>query len=331
MATILNPDAAPDEPLQVQLDDESPAQGSATSPSTPSVPGGSATVEPAVGIEDLKRQLDESARDREAMAERNRRLQQERDYAQAVAAEAQARGVTQDEVVNDTHLNNAQEQMAAATAAQKTAYEAGDWNAVAEANARMARLGGVIAQLEQRKYDLQAHRERFVAYQQQQAEIAKRQQAQGPADPVERLLAGKTERTRDYLRQHKDLIRSDGTLKSIAIDAHNYALDNDARVDTDDYFARIDEFIASKGRPAQRNEAPPREERVRDVRDTSVRPKAAPMAAAPVSRGGTSSGRGVVTISPEMRATAESLGMDPVEYWEGQQQLYRDGRMERPR
>lgn len=335
MPTVLNPNAAPDEPLEIQLDDESPSgSGSATTPpSQPSsAPGGTGSTEPAVGIEDLKRQLDESAREREAMVAHNRRLQQERDYAAAVAQEAQARGITADEVVNDTNLNAAQEQMTALVAAQKAAYENGEWGSVAEINGKMGRLGGMIAQLEGRKEWLANNREQWVARQQQAAQAAKMQQEQGPADPVERLLASKTERTRDYLRQHKELIRSDGTLKSIAIDAHNYALDNDARVDTDAYFSKIDEYIASKG-AVSRNE-PPRpspnrqEERTREVRDTSAR-MAAPMAAAPVSRGtGNAGGGQVVRLTAEMRKAAEEQGIDPAEWYEGYRRLVAEGRME---
>lgn len=331
MPTVLNPDAAPDEPLEIQLDDESPpGSGSATTPppQSTSAPGGTGSTE--VSLEDLKRQLDDSARDREAMAERNRRLQQERDYATAVAQEAQARGITADEVVNDTNLNAAQEQMTALIAAQKTAYESGEWGEVAEINGKMGRLGGTIATLEARKHWLANNREQFVARQRQAAEAARRQQEEGPADPVERLLSTKTDRTRDYLRAHKELIRSDGTLKSIAIDAHNYALDNDARVDTDAYFAKIDEYIASKGAVA-RNEtlspSPDRQERTREVRDTSAR-MAPPMAAAPVSRG-TGNARGeVVRLTPAMRKAAEEQGLDPAEWYEGYRRLVAEGRME---
>jgi hypothetical protein len=300
MATVVNPDAGPDEPLRVRLDDEAP-------PAEEAQPASAAVAEPpaqAVGIKDLERQLAESARQREEQAEAIRRAQQERDYAVAVATEAQNRGITADEVVNQTNLNAAQGQLASLTEAQKTAYETGDWGKVAEANAQMARLGGYISSLEQHGQRLQQQREQFVARQQQTAEQQRAAAAEGPRDPFERALAGRTARTQDFLRSHRDLVRADGSLKRVAIEAHEKALDEGLKVDTDEYFRRIEEQISSNG--AVPAEAP----RTRAVRDTPPVRKSAPMSAAPVSRsipqhvGGTE-----YVLTPRLRELAvEQLG-----------------------
>jgi hypothetical protein len=97
-------------------------------------------------------------------------------------------------------------------------------------------------------------------------------------------------------------VRADGSLKRVAIEAHEKALDEGLKVDTDEYFRRIEEQISSNG-------AAPVEERRRAIKDMPVR-KSAPMSAAPVSRsipqhvGGTE-----YVLTPRLRELAvEQLG-----------------------
>ncbi len=321
MATVVNPDAGPDEPLRIRLDDEPP-------PADDTKPAAAAVeAEPppqTVGIKDLERQLAESAKQREQMAEANRRVQQERDYAVSVATEAQNRGISDAEVINQTSLQSAQGQMSALIEGQKAAYDAGDFAKVAESNAQMARLGGYINSLEEHGRRLQQHREQFVARAQQTAAQQRAAAAEGPRDPFERALQGRTPRTQDWLRSHKDLVRADGSFKRAAIEAHEKALDEDLKVDTDEYFRRLDELLATNGSAA---EAP----RERAIKDTPARPKAAPMAAAPVSRnvpqhrGGTE-----YVLTPKLREMAiEQLGPgNEAEWFQSYVAAVKAGRMD---
>lgn len=319
MATVVNPDAGPDEPLRIRLDDEPPPADD-TKPAAEAV--AAETPPPTVGIKDLERQLAESAKQREQMAEANRRTQQERDYAIAVATEAQNRGVSDAEVINQTSLQSAHGQMSALIEGQKAAYDAGDFAKVAESNAQMARLGGYITSLEQHGQRLAQHREQFVARAQQTAAQQRAAAAEGPRDPFERALQGRTARTQDWLRSHKDLVRADGSFKRAAIEAHERALDEDLKVDTDEYFRRLDELLATNG-----SEAP----RERAFKDTPARPKAAPMAAAPVSRsvpqhrGGTE-----YVMTPKLRELAiEQLGAgNEAEWFQYYVKEIRAGRMD---
>jgi hypothetical protein len=320
MAAILNPNAGPDEPLRIDLEAEPPAEGNDTTATPASAEGATATTPPpppAVGIEELNRQLTESKAQREAAVAAAQQAQQQRDYATAVAAEAQRRGISTEELMNDQAITNIQERAASLKTEAKTAHEVGDYGRVADINFELGRLGGALNAHEQHKWRLQQQREQFVATQQQAA-----RQPPPPSDPFERALVGRTSRTQDFLRSHKDLVRSDGTLKRAAVDAHERALDEGHAVDTDAYFQRIEELVAEPA-PAERK---------REVKNPPPERRAPPpMAAAPVSRGTSRATGGTEFImTPHMRRLAEEqLGPGhEVEWFENYQRAVREGRME---
>lgn len=319
MATVLNPNAAEDEPLRINLDETPPAAAPASAPAP-------ATTAPAA-IDDLKKQLHEAARFRDQQTQAIRALAHQRDqqahYAQqqaAVAAQAQERGILADEVIIENRTRHVAEQLDSMKEAQATAYSAGEWDKVADLNVKISRLGGEMAVLEQKTEYLQGQRQQYIAYQQEQQRLAQQPRSaapQAPTDPFERALANRTPRTQQFLRAHRDLVRSDGSLKKAAVEAHERALDEGLRVDTDDYFRFIEQNLG--------------DDRERAVKGTSARPKGPPTVAASVSRSAVGHQGGTeYVMSPTLRQHAiDQLGPgNEAEWFENYVRLIREKKID---
>lgn len=93
----------------------------------------------------------------------------------------------------------------------------------------------------------------------------------------------RSEPTKQFLRKHPELVRSDGSLKRAAIDAHERALDSDLMVDTPQYFEFIEKSLS--GPQGTAREAQPQTQSTQHRQQQTV-PAAAPQFAAPVTRGG---------------------------------------------
>lgn len=318
MATVLNPNAAEDEPLRINLDDAEIPTAAAEKPA--------AVVKPADGVEELKRQLAAVSQNREqwqAHAQRKEHeARQQSQYAQqqaAIAQQAQERGILSDEVVVETRMKAVDEQMESLTKMQGAAYSGGEWDAVADINRKMAALGGERAVLETKAEYLLNQRQQYLAQQQQRAAAPQQQQPQQPTDPFERALAGRTPRTQQFLRQHRDLVRPDGSLKRVAVEAHEQALDDGLRVDTDDYFRKIEELLGSD------------DGRTRAVKGNVAKPKGPPTVAAGVSRGGSVPGQingSEFVMSARMRELAQEQGVEPAEWASQYVRLIREGKID---
>ncbi len=327
MATVLNPNAAEDEPLRINLDETPPAAAAAPVADAPAPAPAPATTPPAA-IDDLKKQLQEAARYRDQQTQAMRALAQQRDqnaqYAQqqaAVAAQAHERGILADEVIVENRTRHVAEQMESMKEAQATAYSAGEWDKVADLNVKISRLGGEMAVLEQKTEYLQGQRQQYIAYQQEQQRLAQQprpqQQAPQSSDPFERALANRTPRTQQFLRAHRDLVRSDGSLKKAAVEAHERALDEGLRVDTDDYFKFIEQNLG--------------DDRERAVKGTTARPKGPPTVAASVSRSAVGHQGGTeYVMSPTLRQHAiDQLGPGhEAEWFENYVRLIREKKID---
>lgn len=323
MATVLNPNAAEDEPLRINLDETAPA-------AAPAAPAPAPATTPPAAIDDLKRQLHEAARYREQQTQAMRTLAQQRDqqayYAQqqaAVAAQAQERGILADEVIVENRTRHVAEQLDSMKEAQTTAYSAGEWDKVADLNVKIGRLSGEMAVLEQKTEYLQGQRQQYLAYQQEQQRLAQQprpqQQAPQSLDPFERAIQARTERTKVFLRQHRDLVRQDGSMKSVAVRAHDLALDNGHKVDTEGYFRFIEEQLNSG------------DDRERAVRGNSARPKGPPTVAASVSRSAVGHQGGTeYVMSPTLRQHAiDQLGPgNEAEWFENYVRLIREKKID---
>ena len=314
--------AGEDEDLIVNLNEDEEDQPEVKSAGTkpPPVPGPSAAparVAPQQGLAELEKQVATERAERERMTNTARQIAAERDRAIAFAQQAEARGMSIYELNNENQIKATQDQMDAITAQQEAAYNDGDFKTVADLNRQLSKLGGDLSNLEREKVGLANHRAQLEA----RAEYARQnplpRQQQPPSDPIERAVAGRTKETQAFLRKHPELIRGDGTLKRIAIEAHERALDEGHEIDSAGYFQFVESIIGGGGGNGA------------EVRH---RPQNAPTTAAPVARG-VAPGNGAVradgsfVMTAKMRRLAEEQGVTPQEWAKNYVRLLAEGRV----
>lgn len=179
------------------------------------------------------------------------------------------------------------------------ALAAGNFEAVAEAQAKNARAEAQIVQLENGKAALEDQARQAKAMQEQQALQQTQQRQQTPSERFDAYIAQFSPRAQQYLRQHPEYA-TDERLNRRLLRAHGEAVDEQQLVpDTDAYYRFLDDRMAPA---AQRTTVP------------SVGGRGAP--AAPVSRQpiNGSSVTGTVTLSPAEREAARIAGISEVEY-----------------
>ena len=139
-----------------------------------------------------------------------------------------------------------------------------------------------------------------------------------PADPVEAFAAQLTPRSADWIRQHPQCV-TDPRLQQKMIAAHNLALADGIRPDTDEYFAAVEGTLGMK----RAVEAPQAAE---SPLSSASKPKASPPPAAPASRdaGGRSN---VVRLSAEEREMASMMKMTDQEYAKAKLALQKEGKL----
>jgi hypothetical protein len=193
----------------------------------------------------------------------------------------------------------------------------GDFKTAAEINKKIGRVGGQLAISEREKLALQQQREQQTRQPRQQQRRQQPPPRQQPTDPIERAIQGRTEPTKKFLREHPELIRGDGTLKGIAVQAHERALDEGHVVDSEAYFRHIEQTLGAGKAPnmASENGAAPR----------------APGYAAPVTRGpapgSDNLAPGTFRMTPKMRRLAEEQGVTPQEWATNYIKLLKEGRI----
>jgi hypothetical protein len=275
------------------------------------VPGPPPSVAPQVGLKDLEQQIANERRARSQMEDTARRIAAERDQALAYAQEAEQRGGTNYEAYVESQIQGMVGEMDTLASHAEVAMNEGDFKSAAEINKRLGRLGGALAIAEREKLALQQQRQQP---QRQQPREQPPQQRQVPTDPVERAIAGRSSATQVFLRKHPDLIRSDGSLKKAAIDAHEKALDAGYTVDTEGYFGHIEQLLGSNGQASENG--------------AQVR---IPGYSAPVTRGAQvgsdSLAGGTFRLTPKMRRLAEEQGVTPTEWATNYVKLLKEGRI----
>jgi hypothetical protein len=272
----------------------------ATAPVPPRQP-----LPPSEGLEDLQRQLSEE-RDRSARAEaETRRLATERNQAIAYAQEAERRGISTQELMIEDQLKGMSSQLDTLVEQQTAAWNEGDFAKASQINRKLQELTVAHGFASEKKLWLTQQRER--AAQQQQPRAAQPAEGEPPADPWEAKIVGKyTPQTVAFLRKHKDLVRHDGTVKRIAVQAHEAALDEGLVPDSQSYFDYVEKVLAGDNGAMSAAEPPP-----------APAPRAgAPSIAAPVSRGNVRvpGGGGKPTPTPTMRRLAAEQGVS-VDDW----------------
>jgi len=324
MAEDVNPTAGDDDNLIVNLDEEDNPSTTESAPSQaqgkpPPVPGPSAPP-PQAGLEALQQQVNAERQERERVTAVAHQIARERDHAMAMAQEAERRGVSTYELYTENNIKAVQDKMVALSNGAEQAMQDGDFKRAQALNLEIGRLGGNLAVLERDHAILVQQRENAEAQARQprQPQQPQQQQRQMPADPFERAIFEKSEPTKAFLRKHPDLVRSDGTIKRSALDAHERAKDEGYQVDTPGYFEYIERSLMAQ-QPGQGGNPPPR---------------GAPRTAAPVARegGGTMGGGGggngtTFVMTPKMRRLAEEQGVEPREWAKNYVRLLAEGRI----
>lgn len=140
---------------------------------------------------------------------------------------------------------------------------------------------------------------------------------QPPVNPVEDLAGRLSPRSADWVRAHPDY--ASGSNFNRMVSAHNLAVSEGMRPDSDEYFQRVEEVLQIK------KAEPPRQQEEQQQPARQVQP-----AAAPVSRNVSTSGQQMsnrVTLSAQEREMAEMMGMTPKEYAINKKALMDEGKL----
>jgi hypothetical protein len=310
-------DDDPNESVVINLDEPEPEATTESKPAAaakpPPVPGPGATpaAPPQTGLADLQRQMQAERTAREQAQQESRRLAQERDQALLFAQEAERRGVSTYELYNENQIKATQDRMEALASQSEQAMQDGDFKRATTLNLQIGRLGGSLAVLERDQAVLIQQREqmqqpRQPAQQQPQRPV----QRQVPTDPFERAIMERSEPTKEFLRKHPDLVRSDGSLKHAVVSAHERAKDEGYQPDTPGYFEYIEKSLQAQVPAAGRG---------------------APTTAAPVTRSPSPVSNGAAgqpfVMTPKMRRLAAEQGVPEKEWAQNYVRLLAEGRI----
>ena len=258
-----------------------------------------APIPPEDGIAELRRQLE---------AERSARQSAERAAYDAKRDAHQARN-NEDET-NVQLVSNAIDTLRRDDEILKQNYQyamsQGNFSAAADIQQEMS---GNAAKLLQLSNGLEAMKARPKTPEPRQA----------PSDPVEAFAAQLSPKSADWVRKHPEYVK-DAKLNRKMIAAHELAMADGMPVDSEEYFSAIEETLKIKAAPPQTETSDEYAAKVTQRRD------AAP-AAAPVSRGGSSS-TNVVRLSAAEREMAEMMGMKPEDYAKNKMALKKEGKLQ---
>ena len=143
-----------------------------------------------------------------------------------------------------------------------------------------------------------------------------------PADPVEAMASNLTPRSAEWVRAHPEYAR-DQALTRRMVRAHEDALDEGIRPDTDEYFDYVETRLKVRQAPVQQEAA------LSEASTSTSGRRAAAPPAAPVSRSGTGTGSrpNVVTLTRAEQEAARDMVMTPKEYAENKMALVRAGKL----
>ena len=268
-------------------------------------------LEPEVGIEKLKKQVDDQTRAaKEATA---RATAAEADAAAARNAEIAARTEAQ---TSNLHAVNAaitslKQALDSGEAAYAEALSVGDHGRAAKINREMNTNAARLEHLENNKNALEA------------APKPTPRPASAPTNEVERIASQLSAKSASWVRAHPEYASGGKYQEMVA--AHNLALARGKTVESDEYFATIERILDIGLPPAM---APIEEPALADTapQQATGGRNSAP-AAAPVSRGTTSNGSKprTMTLTREMREMAHAMGMTDQDYAKYRQQLIDEG------
>lgn len=262
----------------IQIDFEAPLEGvEKTETETPSKSA-------EEGIEDLRRRLEDERAERQRATEARDAAEQARLKAANEAEEWRRTAISREQQAAESSLSRAEQAAANAKAKARAAYEAGDYDAVVEAQEELARQTYAAEQIKR------------------ELEIAKSRPQPRQQEPDNDPLKGMPARTKEWLKAHPDVMRTPA-MSARAQAAHYDAIDAGHAFESDGYFAAIEERLGYR----KAEDDKPREERPK--RDAGF--------AAPPSREAPSRGRQsstIVRLSKEQREFAAACGIPEEEY-----------------
>jgi hypothetical protein len=141
-----------------------------------------------------------------------------------------------------------------------------------------------------------------------------------PVDPVEAFASQLSPRSADWVRKHPEFVR-DPRLNSKMINAHGLVVADGIPIDSDEYFAALEETLKVTPKPVQNDTDDQFSAKV-------VRRRDAAPAAAPANRGGQTASSNVVRLTAQEREMAEMMGMKPEEYAKNKVALKKEGKMQ---
>jgi hypothetical protein len=249
------------------------------------------------GINELKFKLEEERKAREAAERRAKEA-----YEQASAAKNDANDSNLRMI--DTAIDTIKRNQEILKQNLRDATAAGDTDAQAD----------ILMSIQKSQSD----HEKLV-YGKQQYEATVRST---PADPVEAMASNLTPRSAEWVRAHPEFAR-DQALTRRMVRAHEDALDEGIRPDTDEYFDYVETRLKVRQAPAQQEAA------LSEASTSTSGRRAAAPPAAPVSRSGTGTGSrpNVVTLTRAEQEAAKDMGMTPKEYAENKMALVRAGKL----
>ena len=291
--------SAPENDIKVEQDDETPK--------TPVVDG----VSTDEALAKLKKQLAD---------EQERRIAAEHRAHEASQGEAQARATVQatelDLVKNAiTTLNQANDSLEAQYA---EALAAQDFTTAAKAQREMSINAAKALRLEEAKVKL---------------ENAPKPTARAPQDAVEQFIAesNMAPQSADWVRAHPDYVRDKNKYRKL-LAAHEIALADGNKVNTDEYFESVEKTLGIGARitngSGEHREIKTEDDALSDA--ATPKTKRTPPASAPVTRSGTGSGNdrpNVVRLSPEEIEMASFMGQTPEEYARNKLALKKEGKL----
>lgn len=291
-----------DQPVLVEL---APEPSSAEMEAAPPAAAKQADNADASGVEQLTAQLERLKAAEKTQAEELARLHQEKAEAErravAQAMELRQSRSEREQALSDalTHsLAAAQSEQEAAEAEYAKAYESADPAAMAKAQGKIARAAAKVLNAEAAAAEVAERKERM-------SEDAPRQPEQRPADLVTTVRGNPNllPTEKDWLLEHQDLLVDRG--RGVELEAAYIRATRAGHVrGSDGYFQFLDKELGYATTKAE----------------TTDPDEGATIMNAPVSRDAVSvaTGRAAsgtrITLTPEQRAFAKSMGLSEVQY-----------------
>lgn len=263
-----------------------------------------------LGIEELRQQLNAEKRAKEEAERAAREAREDANRAKSEADDTNLlllEGAIKD-IKRETHLTKQ---------VIREAFESGDYEKATELQEILANHVNRLQQLERGK-----------------AEYETRIKQPRNDDPVEAFASQLSPKSAEWIRKNPNCV-TDPRLNQKMVAAHNLALADGIKADTDEYFSFVEDILKiRREEPVQARESRQIQENAYeedDAMSTAAKPtqrRSAPPPPAPVSRSAGSGQRpNVVRLTAQEREMAHMMGMDEKEYAKNKLTLIKEGKL----